>query len=123
MNIILNKELLSEVLNIENERISKKVDRFCFLPTSNIIAVGYYMEDGWQHLNIHELVYNCKEWAFDKDIVLSTEKSRLTGLWYCNLFLPDNNTLYPSISNDFDSETEPEAVFAACLRMLKHETN
>lgn len=69
MSIEISKKLLSEVLNIENERISKRVDRFCF-PSDNIIAVAYYMKDGWQHLNIHQLATKCKEWAITKGYVI-----------------------------------------------------
>ena len=71
---MISKELLSEVLNIENERISRTVDKFCF-PNTNTIAVQYYMTDGWQHINIYELAFRTREYLKTKSKHLSLNQS------------------------------------------------
>ena len=114
---MISKELLSEVLNVENERISKKVDRFCF-PTENIIAVSYYMEDGWQHLNIYELAHKCKEWAISKgyDILSGGLEA---SLYSCYIDYSDKRyTLQMTPLHHEFANTEPEAIFEACQWIL-----
>ena len=116
MSEIISKELLSEILNIENERISKKVHRFCF-PTDNIIAVEYYMQDGWMHLNIHELTHKCKKWILInkyKIFIYSDDNSE----WYCQVQLVDADEQPKEWSV---AETEAAAVFAACQWILDNK--
>ncbi len=57
---MISKELLSEIYNIENSRISMKVDSFSVI-NENTIAIHFYMIDGHKHINIHELAFMCKE--------------------------------------------------------------
>ena len=122
MSEIISRELLSEVLNIENERISKRVDRFCF-PSDNIITVAYYMEDGWQHLNIYELAHKCKEWALTNGYRLcSYPKLTISGHPYmCDVFngIGSDKKCLIIIGED----TEPEAIFKACQWILDNKDN
>ena len=117
---MISKELLSEVLNIENERISRTVDKFCF-PNTNTIAVQYYMTDGWQHINIYELAHKCKEWAYKKEYALTPmndfgfgnkDTDNFKSYWtscYINL-RPSNGTHLYCV----EMTSEPEAIFKAC---------
>lgn len=122
---MISKELLSEVLNIENERISRTVDKFCF-PNTNTIAVQYYMTDGWQHINIYELAHKCKEWAYKKEYALTPmndfgfgnkDTDNFKSYWtscYINL-RPSNGTHLYCV----EMTSEPEAIFKACEWILK----
>ncbi len=109
---MISKELLSEILNIENERISRTVDKFCF-PNTNTIAVQYYMTDGWQHINIYELAFMCKSWALDKNQSLTSWAFK-TDSAFCEIGSREDSDY-----NFFEADTEIEAIFKACEWILK----
>ena len=122
---MISKELLSEVLNIENERISRTVDKFCF-PNTNTIAVQYYMTDGWQHINIYELAFMCKSWANKKGYALTPmndfgfdnkDTDNFKSYWttcYINLQPVNGTHLHSELA-----DTEPEAIFKATSYIME----
>lgn len=126
---MISKELLSEVLNIENERISRTVDKFCF-PNTNTIAVQYYMTDGWQHINIYELAFMCKSWANKKGYALTPmndfgfdnkDTDNFKSYWtscYINLRPSNGKHLHCE-----DMPSEHEAIFKACDYILNELSN
>ena len=105
---MISKELLSEVLG------------------SNI----YMKQDGYEgymeHSNIYELAHKCKEWAnkfshkeevVDKQVKLLSYTDRFGGHCRIKLFpaQPDETDV------SFHADTEPEAIFKACVWILKQK--
>jgi hypothetical protein len=116
---MLSKELLNEVLNIENSRISRKVDSFCF-PNENTIALKYYMKDGWEHLNIYELAHKCKEWAC-KGMFNGYYITSFIDKGYAQCTIISNSKLGEKTSVIFEADTEPEVVFKATSYILENK--
>lgn len=87
---IISKELLSEVLGYsvltegyikENENNNLYWGMMgCRAPDD---CEGYE-----EHINIHELVYKCKEWAWNEGFIMATYKSQSSG-WLTDLFYMD----------------------------------
>ena len=130
MNYLPSKELLSEVLG---HKIWKVLDcnmgtlRYCIYPNKEDEPSEYMFP-----INIHELAYKCKEWAFYAyKISVSSFKS---GSFYLKEFnqIKDNSEYWVELDtasidceiniNDsgiFKSYSEPEAIFKACEWILK----
>jgi len=117
------KELLSEIYNIENCRISRKVENYAII-NDNTIAIKFYMEDGHKHVNIYELAHKCKEWAYRNKYVISSGLSKATDdtIEY-DCIIEHFNTYYcqedKNAHKQFVSDTEQEAIFQACKWILE----
>ncbi len=125
---MISKELLSEVFtdgqqDFEVIGIYPEDERL--LEYVWIQELPDYSGDGFKRvpmkINIHELAHKCKEWAYEQDYIVCSEKLRIGG-WGACVFAPDNNTCYPTISAPFNADTEPEAIFNACEWVLENMT-
>lgn len=69
-------------------------------------------------VNLHELVYKCKEWAFDKGFVLKSYKKQgaLSGTYHYAIDINDK-------VSEWLSNTEEEVVFKACEWILTQKDN
>lgn len=116
--IEISKELLSEVFT-DNQQDFKvnKIEK-------NILHYSWLMEecfgDGdvnckWidMNINIYELAHKCKEWAYNKGIMLVSGYYP-NGNAYCST----NNTL-KGVFNESRADTEVEAVILASEWILK----
>ena len=127
MNI--SKELLSEVLGFT------VVERYIEDTVSFGLQIAYKdTKDEWAYINIYELAYKCKEWAFYAyKISVSSFKS---GSFYLKEFnkIKDNSEYWVELDNAsidceiniddsgiFKSYSEPEAVFKACQWILENK--
>jgi hypothetical protein len=96
---MISKELITQVLNL------KRVDEIYV--EDNLI---YFCELN-EGINIYELAYKCKEWAYEFGYQLA---SYPTGeIYMCRD--PHNNNVYVSGSS------EPEAIFKACQWILDNK--
>lgn len=79
------------------------------------VASIYYItdtEEGYLLLNIYELAYKCKLWAFKHDFMLNTVILRADGKsWYCE---DDYRTTFTT----WKADSEPEVIFKACEWIL-----
>jgi len=87
---MISEKLLSEVLNEEVVEI--------FLFSKN--TVGYYIKNNFNgngkqieyKINIHELDYKCKQWAWNQGYMLMSGQTLNSG-WCCEVYsLSDNET-------------------------------
>ena len=125
---MISKELLSEVLGFGVYQSIRK-DEYAYNDIKlNIINTELL----YNYVNIYELAYKCKEWAFYAyKISVSSFKS---GSFYLKEFnqIKDNSEYWVELDtasidceiniNDsgiFKSYSEPEAIFKACEWILK----
>jgi len=126
---LLSKELLGEVLGREVK--SGRIDIY-----DNTLTFAYENEDMWSDINIYELANLCKEWAFTKNLDITTSRTNLGYIATLNdkygeplsyIFddltscyaQPDIYINYPTLHNEYDigkfyAKTEPESVFKVC---------
>lgn len=124
MNYLISKELLSEVLG---HKIWKILNcnigtlRYCIYPNKRDEPSEYTFP-----INIHELAYKCKEWALNKGYRLLSgfdekeyenspdiEYSCIVNHIYCEGGCRSDN--------NFNSYSEPEAIFKACQWILDNK--
>jgi hypothetical protein len=114
---MINKELLSEVLEINvtySEQMKNNIFRYYF----NIGIGG----DLFEEINIYELAHKCKEWAtplnskYYLDIHVDGI-SQTTHIRKYSIDIMDMNSMDAIIS--FEATTEPEAIFKACEWILQ----
>lgn len=122
--ILPSKELLSEVLKVEITYLTDELDE-------NMLPYQVASQEGWSKINIYEIAHLCKEWAYDKGYIINTALEPLTHKvsWQYDLFklryekidmvMDIPPTQHFIITKAYD--TEPEAVFKACERILKGE--
>ena len=99
-----SKELLSEVFGREVSEIKNTCT------DKEIVIIAYF--DGFRQaftMNIYELAFKCKEWAFDKGFVLKSYKKQgaLSGTYHYAIDINENVA-------EWLSNTEQEAIFKAC---------
>lgn len=127
---MISKELLSEVLGIGVYQSIRK-DEYAYNDVKlNIINTELL----YNYVNIYELAYKCKEWAFYAyKISVSSFKS---GSFYLKEFnqIKDNSEYWVELdtasidceiniddSGIFKSCSEPEAIFKACQWILDNK--
>ena len=110
MKVIVSKELLSEVLGKE---VTIRGFRDEFIPNN-----FEYLEDlvNVKIINIHELAYKCKEWAWKKGFYYWYENNRLyiKELYSCKV---DLDISIGEFKKPFDVEID----FKACQWILDNE--
>jgi len=120
---MINKKLLSKVLNLDIEGISSisiYSDR-----------VGYFYKDDYfsKTINIYELANECKKWAMKKRYYIFSrsfikhENANIGAIAY---IIKDILHGIPDLGHsDIEScskgKTEPEAIFKACQWILENE--
>ena len=111
MKEMISKELLSEVLGADNFRDIKKVE-------NNITYTSFWNYDSrlaYEHINIYELTFLCKEWALEYPHILEV---RLHAD-ICTVNIEKDGNYVWIVQED----TEPEAIFKACEFILKELSN
>lgn len=108
--LIISKELMSEVLNYE-------VDTFLGINKNEIDYTCCRDEnEGYIDIsiNLYEFVFKCKEWANTQDYwTQSGYEIYHLGNYFCMIKdMPDNQFFY--------ADTEPEAIFKACNWILEN---
>ena len=108
---MISKELLSEVLGKEVTNIQKGC-------TENELKITAYFGDARQsfHINIYELAYKCKEWAYENDYYIY---SIVTFAAEGSCYLTHENNISKRLKT-FDSDTEQEAILKACEYILNN---
>lgn len=102
----INKELLSEVLNIT------VVDFSCHI---GFICVD---EKTIRHtMNIYELSHKCKEWAIKNKYPINI---LYDSQWWDKLEMPFSADLY-NHRKTFSADTEIEAIFKACKWIFENK--
>ena len=115
---MISKELLSEVIEIKQNRIGilKQLKN----------EIQYSTSGGYVSLiNVYELAHKCKEWAVKQNeeyINILNISSGVSngGTKYCDMSLQlfDNEDNIDNINERFTADTEPEAIFKACEWIL-----
>ena len=125
MKILPSKDLLSEVLGL---KITKVCDEKEFGHRDNIIQLKYdntlklgdgsmaiARDNGHKSMNIYELAYKCKEWAYSNGFIVSSGINSERKWWADSIGVEE----FPEVYEIFSAETEPEAIFKACEWILK----
>lgn len=107
---MISKELLGEVLG-------RDAHPYDYVQNGRALRYAFFESiNRKRHINIYELAYKCKEWAFDKGYSLESakkavlgEKNKMTSTWICCGLTPTCEVL-----PNFTADTEPEAIFEAC---------
>lgn len=117
MNIIdINKELLSEVLGI-NDIVHVQKEGSCSIFISRANNPAYI-------INIYEFTFKCKEWAFSKGYIISSGLTPVLGVnkdGWAEVF--SSSTPLEGKLNTFKQLSEPEAIFKACQWVLDNKEN
>jgi len=114
---MISKELLSEALglNIESIKGIQKNKNSITIWKGKQNTYPYALHSG-SDINIHELAHKCKEWALTEDyVVVSRSRYKLEG-YDCDIYTKDDHCI-----DDFESDTEPEAIFKACQWILENK--
>ena len=89
------KQLLQEIINISCSNCDKEDDYFLITPTNNL---KYCINGVILYINIYELIYLCKEWAFEQGYILTSWKK--DNNWYvCEVYDLKNNEEVVVINN------------------------
>ncbi len=121
---MISKELLSEVLTEKLKRHNpsfKEVIESAYDKEFEALQINYLGKNGVIYgymINIYDLSYKCKEWAFKNGYFLHTTMkiNHITKeLSYKVSIEPTEYAEYAKTS-----DTEPEAVFEACEWILKN---
>lgn len=105
---MISKELLSEVLKLNITYIER---------CNNSIIYKISAYDREEEVNIYELAYKCKEWAYENNYyVYSTPSFALEGVAY---IVEDNNIGKRLKTLQLDSEVE--AIIQACEWILDNK--
>lgn len=99
---MISKELLSEVLNLNITYIER---------CNNSIIYKISVYDREEEVNIYELAYKCKEWAFDNGYYLTIYNDAI------DIILQTNCKLIENITDD-SFKYSPMLVFKACQWIL-----
>jgi len=108
---LMSKELMSEVLNLNITYIER---------CNNSIVYKISVYDREEEVNIYELAYKCKEWAYKQGFIIDTGFHKN----YINQFKAN---CYGWVSENIDIEknfnkcTEIEAVFVSCQWILDNK--
>lgn len=112
-------ELLNEVLRVN----VKEGDWYC----TDVININYkYYKDNdrfEQKINVHELAYNCKIWAFTRGYELMSgtiDEGNGELIFECSLYNKSAETKEEYILSTFEGYSEPEAIFKACQWILEN---
>ncbi len=128
---MISKELLSAVLGNESEPIHELNGVLKYLNSEFQDSVyGHQMIQ--REINIHELVFLCKEWAFQQRYNVyslgkwrdSNREKYLSYSVTIKTFEEGNTYAMNKCYNDkFYADTEPEAVFKACEWIMNKKEN
>lgn len=123
---MISKELLTAIRN--DELTVNEIDY-----DLEYYQIGYLLSNNqWYFINIYELAYKCKQWAFLKwfDIESSVDVNEINEndeiKWMGYAFLSDMKNI-EHINNrnnyikEFNGNSEPEAIFKACEWILKQK--
>lgn len=124
--IEISKELLSEVLDWNNEQ--KRCYKEHRAVEKNEISIYFFDADStgktgshwWKRINIYELAHKCKEWAYKEGFIIDTGFHK----YYINQFKANCYGWVCSninIKQHFNECTEPEAIFKACQWILDNK--
>lgn len=102
---MISKKLLSEVLGY----IVETVTTIDSVRTNQILIIG----EKTKEINIYELAHKCKEWARHLNIQLISGFTETSKQYFCTVVIEDGDVFY--------SQTEPEAIFQACLWILDNK--
>lgn len=100
---MINNDLLTQILGIEV--LSSKPVRQTSTMRYKFDAIGEHRDNS---INIYELAYLCKKWAYTKNYLIDSCFNKPEGevlvYWMSKL----------NKRTEFSGNTEPEAVFKAC---------
>lgn len=112
---MISKELLSEVLKQETRFIRYVANNTYEVHFEKPIRLKYII------INIYELAYKCKEWAFNKGYELRTSTRGIIDV-YDHIYINKEDGLTGEfIDCRQESDTEPEAIFKACQWILDNK--
>jgi len=107
---MITKELLSEVLNLNIVDYYQELD---------YIYYQYYIEGTCyikeEDINIYQLVFKYKEWAFNKGYHIFVYKVKD---YLYEFIITDNNNI---LMLSYEIPTEYEAIFKACKWLKKYK--
>lgn len=112
---MISKELLSEILGVMVESIHI---------SNNVSEINYTVSmGGYKYINIHELAFLCKEWAYKNGTAIAStfypdKKLDGTNMPDCYCMTAKVGKIF-TYDNIFEADTEPEAIFKACQWILK----
>jgi len=109
---MISKELLGKVLGGEVSEIDDN------MPNEYSDDVLYIIDGHQTTINIYELAHKCKEWAAN----LQGKRYQLySGFNRNNALCEVYSGAIKQTDNEFESETEPEAIFKACQWILDNK--
>ena len=107
---MISKKLLSKILEVKVLEEPKmhliRKQELCYWTTLGLVEV-----------NIHELAFKCKEWAWNKDYGIF---SAVSGKGAVCMFGLRKQTI--DSFKSLNGNTEPEAIFKVCEWILKKES-
>ena len=111
---MISKELLSEVLG-------KDAYPYDYAQNGRVLRYAFFESiNRKRYINIYELAYKCKEWAYKQGfVILSGHSAYSIGLFFCSCkgWLSENYDKQIEINH----KTEPEAIFQACQWILDNK--
>lgn len=123
---MISKELLSEVLELEDDIISIELKGNIVIWVAGVPFETTMIPSCTGAINIYELAFKCKEWALNKQYSLHSGYDKLVNKYdvYVNLLLfgDDESTIGGwDTKIYFIADTEPGAIFKACQWLLDNK--
>jgi len=120
MENTISKELINSVMNY-NDESNRTTDNIKI--KDNKIEIYYSHPDFGEDLeaiNIHELANVCKEWAYNKEIIIES------AIWFNAPLMEKMARAKAKCNNEDESPyfiglSEPEAIFKACQWILDNK--
>lgn len=117
---MISKELLSKVLRLTIVKVPELDGAILWYKgIVNINGSPYAKE---LSINIYELAYMCKEWAYSQGYILFSKIRLNSSLASCYFDTMGKHDYEDGYHNDFRAETESEAIFKACQWILTKDS-
>lgn len=76
---------------------------------------------------VYRLAHMCKEWALDQNVSISSTFKHTYGYAWVEWYVEYKNSRFGyhqghNYKNEFQAETEPEAIFKACEWILENQS-
>ena len=118
---MISKELLKNVLYGES------IDNISIISKDITFEYSHYVNGVFQYrrktdINIYELAFECKKWAYSQGYILFSKIRLSSSLASCYFDVMGKHDYEDSYHNDFRAETESEAIFKACQWILTKDS-
>ncbi len=115
MKEVISKELLSEVLECDCSKVVHKENTIDYIYDYDV-TWSEHIQYQSETINIYELAYECKEWAFHRGVSVYCVQYKIDKGEYCVYIydIHEETEILDTGVDDMTFATESEAIFKVC---------